>query len=219
MKSYDPGNCFMKPDAPQLATLSAMITRDLEAIERLDRELTPLKAGLKRKLPDFRDLAAVAYILHNVYGYLENIFEQVSKAFENHITDQAQWHRELLTKMFLEIPTIRPPLLPPELRSFLNDLRGFRHIFRHAYEFELDAEKLSLLVRDWDASRATLISALSTFRAVCFKKPLQRGRISPLIRMTPPYQREDASQRIVIIPGNGGTHDLTSLSPCRPSPI
>jgi hypothetical protein len=26
----------------------------------------------------------------------------VSRTFENHITDQAQWHRELLTKMFLE---------------------------------------------------------------------------------------------------------------------
>jgi hypothetical protein len=99
----------MKPDSPQLATLSAMITRDLEAIERLDRELTPLKAELEREVPDFRDLAAVAYILHNVYGALENIFGQVSRTFENHITDQAQWQRELLTKMFLEIPTIRPP--------------------------------------------------------------------------------------------------------------
>jgi uncharacterized protein YutE (UPF0331/DUF86 family) len=154
----------MKPDAPQLATLSAMITRDLEAIERLDRELTILQGGLEREVPDFRDLAAVAYILHNVYGALENVFEQVSRTFENHITDQAQWHRELLTKMFLEIPTIRPRVLPPELRSFLNDLRGFRHVFRHAYEFELDVEKLSLLVRDWNESRTTLISALSRFR-------------------------------------------------------
>jgi hypothetical protein len=38
-------------------------------------------------------------------------------------------------------------------------LRSWQH-----YEFELDAEKLSLLVRDWNKSRVTPISALSTFR-------------------------------------------------------
>jgi len=154
----------MKPDPPQLATLSAMITRNLEAIERLNEELTPLVTGLDVPTPAFRDVAAIAYVLHNIYGALENVFEQVSRTFENHITDPAQWHRELLTKMFLDIPKVRPAVLPPSLRGFLNDLRGFRHIFRHAYEFELDAEKLKLLVRDWNESRTPLLLALSSFR-------------------------------------------------------
>ena len=154
----------MRPEPPQLATLSAMIARDLEAIERLDAELTPLSVELDVPAPEFRDLAAIAYILHNIYGALENLFEQVSRTFENHVTDPAQWHRELLTKMFLDIPKVRPAVLPPDLRGFLNDLRGFRHVFRHAYEFELDAEKLKLLVRDWNNARTPLLSALSLFR-------------------------------------------------------
>jgi uncharacterized protein YutE (UPF0331/DUF86 family) len=154
----------MRPEPPRLASLAAMITRALESIERLDRELTTLTPAVNAPTPAFRDVAAAAYVLHNIYGALENTFEQVSRTFENHITDPAQWHRELLTKMFLEIPKIRPALLPPELRGFLNDLRGFRHIFRHAYEFELDPEKLKLLLRDWDKSRASLISAISAFR-------------------------------------------------------
>src|SRR5438552_1170569 len=154
----------MKPEPPQIAALSAMITRDLEAIGRLEAELTPLESALNVPQPQFRDVAAAAYVLHNIYSALENIFEQISRTFENHVTDPAQWHRELLTKMFLEIPKIRPAVLPPGLRGFLNDLRGFRHVFRHAYEFELDAEKLRLLIRDWNTARASLLSALSHFR-------------------------------------------------------
>jgi uncharacterized protein YutE (UPF0331/DUF86 family) len=154
----------MKPEPPQLAALSAMITRDLEAIDRLETELAPLEAALSSLKPAFRDVAAAAYILHNIYGALENMFEQISRTYENHITDPAQWHRELLAKMFLEIPKVRPAVVPSDLRGFLNDLRGFRHIFRHAYEFELDPEKLVILVRNWNKARTPLITALSRFR-------------------------------------------------------
>ena len=154
----------MRPDFPQIASLSAMITRALDAIARLDAKLAAMATDLNIPSPEFRDLAAAAYVLHNIYGALENIFEQVSRTFENHVTDPTQWHRELLTKMFLEIPKVRPAVLPVELRGFLNDLRGFRHVFRYTYEFELDAEKLSLLLRDWKKSSQPLISSLMRFR-------------------------------------------------------
>lgn len=89
-----------------------------------------------RELPG---LAAAAYCLHNIYNAIENSCEQISRTFENHIVDPAQWHRELLEKMFLELPGWRPRLFPEELRSVLNDLSGFRHLFRHTYDFQLDA--------------------------------------------------------------------------------
>lgn len=154
----------MKPDTAQLASLGAVITEDLAAIERLNVELSKLTVSLAAPEPEFRDMAAVAYVLHNVYCALESAFEQVSRTFENHITDPAQWHRELLAKMFLEIPTVRPAVLPADLRGFLNDLRGFRHLFRHSYDFQLDPEKLSRLVRDWTAARPDLLAALTRFR-------------------------------------------------------
>ena len=154
----------MKPDTAQLASLGAVITEDLAAIERLNVELSQLIASLAAPEPEFRDMAAVAYVLHNVYCALESGFEQISRTFENHITDPAQWHRELLAKMFLEIPTVRPAVLPADLRGFLNDLRGFRHLFRHSYDFQLDPEKLSRLVRDWTAARPDLLAALTRFR-------------------------------------------------------
>jgi hypothetical protein len=154
----------MKPDAAQLASLGAVITEDIAAIERLNVELSQLIASLAAPKPAFRDMVAVAYLLHNVYCALENAFEQISRTFENHLTDSAQWHRELLAKMFLEIPTVRPAVLPADLRGFLNDLRGFRHLFRHSYDFQLDPEKLSRLARDWTGARLELLAALTRFR-------------------------------------------------------
>jgi len=44
----------MKPEPPQIAALSAMITRDLEAINRLEAELTPLESALHVPQPQFR---------------------------------------------------------------------------------------------------------------------------------------------------------------------
>lgn len=154
----------MAPERGQLAALSAVLTEDLAAVQRLDSLLGGLIPKVTAAQPEFRDLAAAAYVLHNIYNALENCFDQISRTFENHITDPAQWHKELLHKMFLEIPTVRPPVLPAHLRTFLNDLRGFRHLFRHSYDFELNAERLSRLVRDWTAERDQVVGALTAFR-------------------------------------------------------
>ncbi len=154
----------MRPEPAQLATLAAVIGEDIAAIGRLDGEMSALAHSLAGSSPAFRDMAAVAYLLHNIYCALENAFEQISRTFENHITSPAQWHRELLAKMFLEIPTVRDAVLPAGLRGFLNDLRGFRHLFRHSYDFELDPEKLQRLVRDWTDARPALLAALRKFQ-------------------------------------------------------
>ena len=155
----------MKPDPAALASLNAIIGHDIAAIERLDLELQRIAASLNSPAPDFRDLAAAAYTFHNLYNALENSFEQISRTFENHVVDQAQWHKELLEKMFLSIPKIRPAVLPPNLRKILHDLRGFRHIFRHSYDFELDAERLRYLLQHWNSEKTALIKAMRDFGA------------------------------------------------------
>jgi hypothetical protein len=112
----------------------------------------------------FKEHAAAAYLLHNIYNALENSFEQISRTFENHVKDFAQWHRELLGKMFLEIPGIRPAVLPKQLRRTLNDLRGFRHVFRHSYDFEIDPRRLRLVIDDFLANKPAMSDALFSFR-------------------------------------------------------
>jgi len=148
------------PDAAARASLAAVIERDLEAITRIEpalHELTPEA--------DYSRCAGVAYALHNLYCAMENSFDQISRSFENHIVDREQWHRELMLKMFLEIPGVRPRIFPGEVRSLLNELRSFRHVFRHSYDFHLDPARLNALIATWRTGGQAVAAALSEFVA------------------------------------------------------
>lgn len=149
----------MTIDPPIARTLLAVIEQDLAAVRRLDGKVEALAEALEDE--NMRNSAA--YHLHNIYNALENSFRQVSRSFENHITQPERWHRELLEKMFLDLTPIRPALLSPGSRSLLLDLTGFRHLFRHAYEFELDTDKLAGLLDRWKKGRANVLADLERF--------------------------------------------------------
>lgn len=154
----------MKPEREALAALSAVVDHDLAALRKLTAELESLVPTLG--VPDcgFRELAAAGYLLHNLYNALENSFEQISRTFENHVVDRGHWHRELLDKMFLTIPAVRPAVLPEPTRALLHDLRGFRHLFRRGYSFELDRNRVHALATRWLKECQAVLDALARFR-------------------------------------------------------
>ncbi|RDV81206.1 hypothetical protein [Ammonifex thiophilus] len=88
---------------------------------------------------------ALGYLLHNLYCALEDLFREVADTFENKIEDPSRYHRELLKRMALEVPKIRPRLLSRESHQLLEELRGFRHVFRHSYTYSLIPEKVEAL--------------------------------------------------------------------------
>ena len=65
--------------------------------------------------------------------------------------------------MFLDIRPLRPAVIPQHLRSLLGDLLGFRHLFRHAYEFKLDQAKTVALWEHWSVENASLKQNLTLF--------------------------------------------------------
>jgi len=54
------------------------------------------------------------------------------------VPDGPSWHRELLAQMRVEVPGVRPALLPSSVTPDLEEVRKFRHFFRNAYAVELD---------------------------------------------------------------------------------
>jgi hypothetical protein len=164
----------MKPDAAACAGLAAVIRHDRGAVGGLSRDLALALETLRSDPAEFRNRAAVAYLLHNIYNALENLFEQVSRTFENHVVDTARWHRELLDKMFLDIPGWRPALLTGDLRPMAHELRGFRHIFRHSYDLELDPARLSRLAERWLACAGAFSECLERF-CVFLEQPESRA--------------------------------------------
>jgi hypothetical protein len=115
--------------------------------------------------PDSREkVSHLGYMLHNLYGALEDLFQEVARTFENRLEDPSRYHRELLKRMALEIPGIRPALLSPGAHALLNELRGFRHVFRHAYDYELTGEKLEALREKMAAQWELVDQDLLNFR-------------------------------------------------------
>ena len=52
----------------------------------------------------------------------------------------------LLKRMSLEIEGLRPALLSEQSYFLLDELRAFRHLFRHAYLYQLDPEKVKMVL-------------------------------------------------------------------------
>jgi hypothetical protein len=150
---------MMRIDANAALALAAFIRNDLGAIARIESHVSQFNLDNL----SVAELDSLGYSMHNIYNALENCFTQISLSFENHVRDHTRWHRELLDKMFLDIKPLRPAVLPEEVRSVLGDLLGFRHKFRHAYEFKLDKAKTIALWSRWSVENASVKQALTLF--------------------------------------------------------
>ncbi len=65
--------------------------------------------------------------------------------------------------MSISIGGIRPNLISEESLSLLSELRAFRHFFRHAYTYELDAKKVKLVLEKALKLREDFEIGLNTF--------------------------------------------------------
>ena len=90
---------------------------------------------------------ACAHQLARFYNAFEQMGLRVAKAFENSIDDEKGWHGALLNRLAIQIEGVRPALVGEDLKLPLRELKDFRHVFVHAYELELDPEKLALLLK------------------------------------------------------------------------
>jgi len=112
---------------------------------------------------DELDYAALAYTIHNIYGVIEGYCLRVSKFYENGLDGDA-WHSDLLRRMTLSIPELRPALLDKQLWYVLDDLRAFRHKFRHLYARPIEAQRVKLVQEQVSSAVEGFIAAHTTFR-------------------------------------------------------
>jgi hypothetical protein len=119
------------------------IRRDLEAIAAIYEVLEqhPLQQDT-----DDDTLIVIAYHLHNLYNGFENIFQNVAAVFENSVDDVERWHIRLLERMRLDAMPLRPAVVDDAAYDALDELRRFRHLFRHAYNVKLDPLRLQLVM-------------------------------------------------------------------------
>ena len=125
-----------------LRLLQAEIRADLQSITQAFDALENVVA-----LPqDPPQSVAVGYYLQVIYSLFESLFKRIASTFGNHITDDTRWHTELLQRMTLQVEGILPAVISATLYHSLNELRGFRHLFRNAYLLDFDPRRLQLLL-------------------------------------------------------------------------
>ncbi len=104
-----------------------------------------------------------AYQLVRAFNIIEQMGLRIAKAFENHIDDERGWHAELIHRLSIAVPGVRPAFYSSEIRPALRDLRGFRHVITHAYDLRLEADRLAIVVRHADEAVGIMPALVERF--------------------------------------------------------
>ena len=143
-----------------LADFDHQVTQIDKIYDRLNSRIDTL-AG-KKVAPE--SVESSGYWLHNLYCAYEDLFKIVSSFWENNIDNAGTFHRSLIRRMRLTIEGVRPSLLSEKAFRHLDELRSFRHVFRHAYSYGLDEERVIYLLKKVLGERANVLGELAIFR-------------------------------------------------------
>ncbi|HHV97011.1 MAG TPA: hypothetical protein GXX37_11160 [Clostridiaceae bacterium] len=152
----------------KFAIVKSRINMELNNIDKLHSELQA--RGLLEQLPsrvsslsDQFQLRAVGSILHDFYTCAENIFKIIARYIDESTPDGSDWHLELLQQMSTDIANIRPYVISSQTLQYLNEYKGFRHIFRNIYGFNLIAERIERLLDLFDPTIKLLKQDIQSF--------------------------------------------------------
>jgi hypothetical protein len=146
----------------ELAQLAERIRGDLHDIDRLVKRVAAGWNQAQRTNDDLY-IDSVALNLHSFYSKIESLFERVASTVDGEIPEGENWHYQLLEQMSVEVPSLRPAVISDRAKELLHELRGFRHVARNIYPFNISKEKLAHLVAGIPQTYELLAQELSAF--------------------------------------------------------
>lgn len=142
--------------------LSKQVAVEREHLNRLIETHRPLLDKCVGEAPSDIELSALAAMLHSFYTGVENIFKRVALQLDGALPSGVSWHRELLDSMS-QPHSIRAAIVSKALHERLKEYLKFRHVFRQAYAFQLQWEKIASLTLDCESTLRMLEEDLDTF--------------------------------------------------------
>lgn len=127
------------------ASVRKQVETGLAELRRLLATHRPLLARCRESAPTTDEVAALAAILHSFYSGAEKLFKRLAAEVDGEAPRGEFWHSELLDCM-ARATRRRPAVLSEQLRLELEEYMDFRHMFRHAYTFNLRWSKMAPLV-------------------------------------------------------------------------
>ena len=153
----------MEPQS-QVVIFLAEFDFQVQQIEKIYEKLKEKVAVLEIQPVASDSVESTGYWLHNLYCAFEDLFKLVAGFWENALKPDGEFHVNLLKRMLLSIENVRPFLLSEVSYRLLNELRGFRHVFRYAYSYGLDDERVCALLQKILKHRKDVTKDLQTFR-------------------------------------------------------
>jgi predicted RNA methylase len=142
--------------------ITQKILFEIEQIDELIHESSPLFDLCKIREPDFVERCGIAMILHSFYNGIENILLLIIKNKDTVLPNEVKWHKELFAKAF-ETTKNRSQIFRKELRESLNDYLQFRHFVRHSYGFQLKWEKMKNMLFSMNITWENIKEDITTF--------------------------------------------------------
>ncbi len=88
---------------------------------------------------------AAAGLVENLYTAVETVFVRIAQTFGNNLRPE-RWHSDLLSRMTVEVPGVRPAVLSESIYSHLDELMRFRHFKRYYFHLDYDWGRLEYLI-------------------------------------------------------------------------
>lgn len=130
----------------KIALFLADFDHQVVQIEKIYERLEIKSKALSKNKVTSEAVESAGYWLHNLYCAYEDLFKIISSFWENNIRDNGSFHQSLIRRMLLNIEGVRPSLFSEKAFTQLDELRSFRHVFRHAYSYGLDDERVIHLI-------------------------------------------------------------------------
>lgn len=142
--------------------LSARMIKELQELERVVERCEDIWQQA-RASGDDRYIDGVALNLQSFYTGFERILELAVSEVDEDRPVGPNWHQELLRLAATDIPGLRPAILSDTTRNALDRYRGFRHVVRNIYSFDLDRDEIAPLLRDLRSVFAAAKADLTRF--------------------------------------------------------
>ena len=142
--------------------LRKQVAMERQELHRLLEIHRPLVLQCATRPPSAIELSALAAMLHAFYNGIENLLKRIAAEVDGRVPGGEFWHRELLEEM-TKPNGARPAAISEALSKRLREYLEFRHVFRHAYTFDLRWEKMSALVHGCQDILASFYVELDAF--------------------------------------------------------
>jgi hypothetical protein len=150
--------------AVRLRRLQAELATEVSALRARELEVRDLLARWEHEgLLSRAELVLLAVNLHGWYTAFEAGLERVARLLDESVPGGPSWHLDLIDQMRIDVPGLRPALVPSASLGPLHELRKFRHFFRNAYVLDLDPSKVRDRARDLEDAAPPIAAALGRF--------------------------------------------------------